>query len=85
MSTITFQSSIEVANIQINVRGRIVGGRWAGQYLKVEDDTVQSGGYLLIVEPDTNGKNGGDIWIGGSDLVKAFEEAGWEVEWLATS
>ena len=61
-----------MAEIKINVRGRIKSGRWAGQFLLVEDDTKQSGGYLISVEPDTKGKNGGDVWIRKDALHKAF-------------
>src|SRR5438270_10174335 len=83
-STTTFHSSTEMAEIQVNVRGRINSGRWTGQYLTVEDDTEQSGGYLIVIEADESGKNGGDLWIEKDKLNRAFEEAGWEVEWSTT-
>jgi hypothetical protein len=70
-----------MAEVKINVRGKITRGRWAGQFMTVEDDTERTGGYLIIVEPDTSGGNGGDMWVAKDKLPKVFEEADWEVEW----
>jgi len=64
-----------MADIKINVRGRITKGRWSGQHVTIEDDAA-GGGYLVLVEADSDGKHAGDVW-----LDKAFVEAGWEIEW----
>jgi hypothetical protein len=67
--------------ILIDVRGRILRGRGAGQFLTVEDQTEQTGGYLIVLEPDYQGKNGSDVWVEKANLARAFEEIGWEVPW----
>ena len=74
-----------MSEIKINVRGQIKKGRWEGHYLVVEDDTEQTGGYLIVVEPNEAGKDGGDMWIEKANLGRAFEEAGWDVEWSTES
>jgi hypothetical protein len=73
-----------MADIRLNVRGRIVKGRWSGQFVAIEDD-LEGGGCLIVVEPDSDGKNGGDVWIEKSQIAKAFVEADWEIEWEPVS
>jgi hypothetical protein len=63
------------------VPGRIVAGRWAGQTLIVEDDIAATGGYLLLIGPDSKGDGAADVWIEQGGLEATFDEAGWTVEW----
>lgn len=67
--------------IEIGRRGRIRAGRWSGQSIFIQDDRQKTGGFLILLGPDTAGKNAGDIWVVADDLEKAFAEAAWEVEW----
>ena len=68
-------------SIRKNTKGLIVAGKWKGQAILIEDTVKETGGYLILIGPDARGEQGGDLWIESVQLEKAFEQAGWEVEW----
>jgi hypothetical protein len=65
----------------VGVPGRITSGRWAGQTIQIEDQTADTGGYLILIGPDAAGEQTGDIWVEASQLSKAFDQTGWIVAW----
>lgn len=67
--------------IQIENRGRITSGRWAGQEIFIQDDRASSGGYLILIGSDDQGQQGGDVWVESQDLERAFRQMEWVVEW----
>jgi hypothetical protein len=76
---------MDLAGIKVNVRGLVRSGRWAGRYVTIEDDREQTGGYLILFEPDVKGQGGGDIWVKKEDLEPLFAEAAPQVDWLSSS
>ncbi len=51
--------------------------------MTIEDDREQTGGYLILFEPDANAQGGGDIWVEKKDLEPLFAEAAPQVDWLS--
>jgi len=67
---------------KIEKRGRITTGEQAGFLVRVEDDTLNTGGYLILSWRE-GADEGFDNWVESkSDLDRFFEESGWNVEWL---
>lgn len=69
--------------ILLNKPGRIISGAEMGRYVKILDDTDESGGYLILTAASPDMHNEGfDSWVGSMDEVaKFFDEAKWVVEW----
>ena len=67
---------------KIGKRGRITTGEHAGFLVRVEDDSANTGGYLILCS--RNGTSEGfDHWVENkTDLDQLFIESGWNVEWL---
>lgn len=75
-----------MSNLNIEIRlgtwGKIRKGYAAGQFVRIENDAEATGGYLVLIKPDPEGKDGHDNWVEKyEDLPQFFAEAGWEVEW----
>jgi len=70
-----------VIKIQVGPTGRIRSGKWAGQTIRIEDDSSETGGYYLYIGPDQLGEQGGDLWVEAADLEATFQRFGWDVEW----
>ena len=68
-------------DLRVGVPGLIKNGRWAGQTIRIEDQRAETGGYLILVGPDAAGEQTGDIWVEASQLSKAFDQTGWNVDW----
>ena len=72
--------------IPINVRGSILTGEHPGMSVRVEDDTENTGGYLIYTWcPESDGPNQDnafDDWVGSeNDLEAYFQESGWTILW----
>ncbi|MDD5330546.1 MAG: hypothetical protein PHX38_11100 [Sulfuricella sp.] len=69
--------------IRIGEIGRILAGEESGNYVKVLDDTENTGGYLILTAPAIDMRHGYDNWVESKDaLARYFEESGWTTEWL---
>jgi hypothetical protein len=70
--------------IQIGRPGRIISGLESGRYVKVVNDADSSGGYIIITSSDVDfNEDGFDAWVEDErQLMKFFEEADWDVNWL---
>lgn len=68
--------------IRLGVWGCIITGEDAGSFVRIEDDTAESGGYLVLVKPVLDREGGHDSWVEKyEDLPRYFAEANWTVEW----
>jgi len=72
--------------IKIGITGKILAGRHKGWFIFVEDDSENTGGYLILVFNDSNRFNsseGYDRWAEDQNtLSEMFKEAGWKIQWL---
>ena len=69
--------------IPLNKWGKIMRGENTGWYVFVEDDSANTGGFLILRSPEKGGKAGFDDWVLTlEDLRKFFGFANWQVEWL---
>ena len=68
--------------IKIGEVGKIVAGQEVGQFVKVIDDTANTGGFLILTAAAPDMRNGFDSWVEDSaELQRFFNEAGWIVDW----
>ncbi|HLJ29058.1 MAG TPA: hypothetical protein VKY85_20275 [Candidatus Angelobacter sp.] len=67
---------------KIGKKGRIKNGKYAGFFVRIEDDSQNTGGYLILIWQDVPSE-GYDNWVENSaDLEQFMCEAGWDIEWL---
>jgi hypothetical protein len=68
--------------IRIGKKGRITKGTSAGWFVLVDDDSENTGGFLILTAKDIDFEDGFDNWVENmSSLEQYFQEAGWEIEW----
>jgi hypothetical protein len=66
---------------KIGKKGRIKNGKYTGFFVRIEDDSQNTGGYLILIWLDAN--VGYDYWVENlADLEQFMSEAGWDIEWL---
>ena len=69
--------------IKLGKKGRIVKGDAQGWYVMIQDDAVNTGGYLVLTAKAADFQDGFDDWVEDWDtLQRYFQEAAWEVAWL---
>ena len=69
--------------IKIGEFGKITTGQNMGHYVKVIDDSADTGGFLILTGPTSDLKDCYDNWVEDSNALQAyFTEAGWRVLWL---
>jgi hypothetical protein len=69
--------------IHINKKGRIIKGDLSGQYVLIQDDAENTGGYLILTATDIDFQHGHDDWVEDMEaLERYFKEAQWQIEWL---
>jgi len=63
--------------------GRIIRGKHRNWFIKVKDDTKQTGGYyVLICKTNSFKDNVYDDWLENyEDLKQYFLEKKWEIKW----
>lgn len=67
-------------SIEIGRLGRVERGRNVGWFILVEDDTANTGGYLVLKGPTPT--LGYDDWVENFDALKGyFEESAWIIHW----
>jgi hypothetical protein len=63
--------------------GKIVAGSDAGWYVRVDDDSTNTGGYLILIWRNTDEQEGFADWVvTWDDLERIIRHRSWEVEWL---
>jgi hypothetical protein len=66
----------------IGKKGRIRNGKYAGFFVRIDDDSQNTGGYLILTWQDAPSL-GYDNWVENlADLEQFMNEAGWDIEWL---
>jgi len=73
--------------IEIGKTGLIIEGDDKGWYVFIEDDTQDSGGYLILtfntLDLKDKSRQSFDSWVENfQDLETYFKEASWKVNWL---
>jgi hypothetical protein len=67
---------------KIGKKGRIRSGKDAGFFVRIQDDSQNTGGYLILIWQDVPSV-GYDYWVENlADLEQFMSEAGWDIEWL---
>ncbi len=69
--------------IKIGVVGKIVAGDESGSFLKVVDDTENTGGFLILTASTPEMIDGFDNWVENEkSLSRYFVESEWIIQWL---
>jgi len=75
-------------SIPIGIEGRILNGEHLEMRVRVEDDSANTGGYLVYqwwsgsAGPNTNGAF--DDWVESMEqLEEYFMETGWRIQWAS--
>lgn len=65
--------------------GHILAGLYEGYFVKISDDTAETGGYYIyLINHLSAPTDGGDFWVQGQAGLDSFvESARWEIDWLA--
>jgi hypothetical protein len=72
-------------NVKIGKKGKILTGKHAGWYVLVEDDSSNTGGYLILTSSDVTFKRGEgfDSWVENVEQIEHFlKSAEWKIDWL---
>lgn len=70
--------------IKIATPGLIIEGEQKGWYVLIQDDSENTGGYLILVTPPPKsiGLIGYDNWVENFQALKSyFQEANWKIIW----
>ena len=78
---------MSVMEIRIGKKGSIAKGKQKGWYVTIQDDSLSTGGFLILQEPPHVSSEQKlqvfDDWVeDGESLKSYFDEAGWEIDWL---
>lgn len=69
--------------IKIGVVGEIVAGDETGSFIKVVDDTKNTGGFLILTSSTPEMTDGFDNWVEDEkSLSQYIIESGWIIQWL---
>ena len=78
----------DLKKIRIGETGLILQGIRKGWYIHIENDTGNTGGFLILQFPslDANNKDGFNDWVETYEDLKAyFQKTSWEIKWLNNS
>ena len=70
--------------IKLNKVGKITKGENAGQYIRIEYDPIETGGFYIYQSATKNfsGENSFDSWVETkSEFESFFTESHWEIDW----
>ena len=67
----------------IGKTGKIISGDEAGKFVKIVDDSDNTGGFLILTASDPGFVDGHDNWVENeASLLRYFDESRWIVEWM---
>jgi hypothetical protein len=72
-------------DIEIGSCGQILEGEPKDWYIFIQDDTENTGGYLLLFSAslDKSDSKGYDVWVENlQDIKTCFKEKKWKIHWL---
>ena len=72
-------------SLQIEKYGKILEGKLKNWYVFIQDDTKNTGGYLILLNAslDPSDSRGFDDWVENwQSLEGYFKEAKWKINWL---
>jgi hypothetical protein len=73
-----------VNKIEIGITGEIVNGVDAGCFLRIDDDSKNTGGFLILTAPTVDFSKGYDNWVANmEELEHYFKVSEWKIKWLA--
>ena len=75
----------EIPDLRIGIYGQILEGEPKNWYIFIQDDTQNTGGYLILYSTslDSTDSNGFDAWVENfQDLQECFLEKKWKIHWL---
>lgn len=80
MFLLSMSSEVDIHKM-LGVPGTIVGGDYEGWHVRVDDDSANTGGYLILVWSEISSP-AFDDWVESLDaLNRYFEERNWLVSW----
>lgn len=69
--------------IKYDALGKILEGENKGWFIKIIDDTENTGGFYICEFDNAENGQGFDTWLENEEQVKGyFYESGWKIEWL---
>ena len=74
-----------MSQIKTGCYGEILEGEPKNWFVFIQDDAVNTGGYLILFSASTNptDSRGFDIWMENfHDVEDCFSEKGWKIKWL---
>ena len=72
-----------MTEIRIGVVGKILKGDDAGSFIKVVDDSTNTGGYLVFTSSDTSFRESYDDWVENLNKLESyFAESRWTIQWI---
>lgn len=68
--------------VKINIIGKILQGDDKGSFIKILDDSKDTGGYLVLLSEQKTFETSFDDWLEDmSALKKYFQESKWVIAW----
>ena len=71
--------------IEIGKKGLITEGDIKGWYIRVDDDSDNTGGFLILTSPDPDMSSimGHDNWVENEESLRSFFlESSWIIDWI---
>ncbi|WP_445366522.1 hypothetical protein ACH5Y9_14305 [Methylomonas sp. BW4-1] len=70
-------------NIKTGTLGKIESGDETGAFIKIIDDSQNTGGFIIVTSSSPELKNGFDNWVKDKNtLDQYFQESGWVITWF---
>lgn len=68
--------------IKINTIGKVAEGEDVGAFVKIIDDSKETGGYIILISDNQSFDSAYDDWVENMpSLEHYFKESRWVIEW----